>query len=288
VARQKGRRSVKLKGFLSILLAILFLAFVVHYSEDAAEAQSEVIKVRGANSMASLVNGWARAFNETSTSSRVVVSGGGTAAAFEALFEKSCQLVMATRDINEKELQAAALSGSKPKSAEVCRDCIAIIAHPDNPVNELTLEQLKKIFVGDLTNWQDMGGPNEPILVITGDQTSGAALFLRRTVMEDGFFTGEARMRDFFTDMIKDVSRSRRVISYASLPDAQKAVQGKLVKVLGVRKSQDSPAILPSTESLRNGTYPLIMSMFLFWDEQMPAGAIRQFVDFCKQRCPSR
>jgi len=261
----------------------------MHAGDSAAEAMSQVVKVRGANTTATIVNGWANAFSEANPSSRAVVSGGGTTAAFESLFDKGCQLVMATRSINEKELQAAALSGSKPASVEVCRECLAIITHPDNPVNALTLEQLRGIFTGDLTGWQEVGGPNEPILVITGDQTSGAALLLRHAVMEDGYFTGDARTKEFYTDIVRDVSRSKpRAISYAGLTDAKKAEQGKLIKILGLRKNQDSQPVLPDIESLRNGGYPLVMSLSLYWDELSPVAATRQFVEFCKKQCPTR
>jgi len=99
---------------------------------------------------------------------------------------------MATRKINEKEIQAATLSGVKYSEMQICRDGIAVIAHPGNSVGQLALEQLKKIWTGDYTNWKDVGGPDEPILVITGDQTSGTALFLRNRVMDDGYFTGDA------------------------------------------------------------------------------------------------
>jgi len=274
-------------------ILIVFLAFwsvsLMIGSPTGSEAADEVIKVRGANSMASLVNSWANLFNETNPSSRVVVSGGGTAAAFDALYEKGCQLVMSTRSINEKELQAAALSGTKPTNAEICRECVAIVTNPVNTVKELDLEQLRRILVGEVTNWEEVGGPKEPILVITVDQTGGLALFLRRVAMADGYFTGDARIREFYSDTTRDVSRSRPLaISYALLSDAYKAEQAKQAKILAIKKTPDSAAILPSLQTMRNDTYPLIVPMYLYWDEPFSKGPVRQFVEFCKGKCRSR
>ena len=104
--------------------------------------------------MASIVDNWAKTFSAGNPGIRVLVSGGGategsdgTAAGLEALFDKRADLTMASRQINEKEVQAAALSESKPVEVQVGRVSIAIITHPDNPVRDLTLKQLRKMFM---------------------------------------------------------------------------------------------------------------------------------------------
>jgi len=264
----------------------LWLALFCSAHNLSAQQTPEIVKIRGANSVASLVNAWATAFQESNPASRVIVSGGGAAAAFEGLFEKTCQLVMATREINEKEIQAAALSGAKPVKSEICRECLAIITHPGNPVTDVTLEQLGKILTGNYNSWNQVGGSDNPILVISSDQTAGTAQFLRAKVMDNGYFSGDARIRDFYTDIIKDVARPKPVaISYAGLTDALRGERAKSVKILGIRKGPGSSPVLPSVDALKSGSYPLVVPLYFYWDDASVSTSARQFVDFCKRRC---
>jgi len=238
--------------------------------------------------MATLVDEWAKAFAEANRGARIMVSGGGTTAGFEALFDKATPLIMATRKINEKEIQAATLAGVKYSETQICRDGVAVIANPGNPVRELTIEQLKKIWTGDYTRWKDVGGPDEPILVITSDQTSGTALFLRNRVMDDGYFTGDARVRDFYNEIIRDVSRAKPVaLGYCSFKDAAKAEKNKLAQIIAIKKDEQSKAVVPSADSMRSDSYPLTMPLYLYWDGAASSPLVKQFVDFCKSKCQS-
>jgi phosphate transport system substrate-binding protein len=217
---------------------------------------------------------------------RIVVSGGGTSAGFEALFDKVAPLIMATRKINEKEIQAATLAGVKYGETQICRDGVAIIANPGNPLRELTIEQLKKIWTGDYKRWKDVGGPDEPILVVTSDQTSGTASFLRHHVMDDGYFTGDARIRDFYNEIIRDVSRAKpAALGFCSFKDAEKAEKKKLVKIIAIKKDQESNPVALSVDSMKSGSYPLIRPLYLYWDTASSSALVKQFVDFCKGQC---
>jgi phosphate transport system substrate-binding protein len=275
--------SVRWKLLLSI---VSFLLIAPTWQSIAADVPSGALIIRGANAMASLVDGWAKTFVEANPGVRIMVSGGGTTGGFEALFDKAVPLIMATRKINEKEIQAAALSGVKYSEIQVCRDAVAIIVNPVNPVGELALEQLSKIWTGDYTNWKDVGGPDEPILVTTTDQTSGTALFLRHRVMDSGYFTGDARVRDFYTEIIRDVSRAKpAALGYCSFKDALKAAKNKLVKIISIKKDNQSAAVAPSVESIRSDAYPLVMPLYFYSDAAAPNPLVTQFVDFCKSKC---
>jgi phosphate transport system substrate-binding protein len=271
-----------------LLVGIMGLLFAVGPAWEvlAADTALESLLIRGSGAMATLVDGWAKAFVEANPGARIMVSGGGTSAGFEALFDKAVHLVMATRKINEKEIQAASLAGVKYSETQICRDGVAIIANPVNPVRELTIEQLKKIWTGDITSWKDVGGPDEPMLVVTSDQTSGMALFLRHHVMEASYFTGDARIRDFYNEIIRDVSRAKpAALGYCSFQDAEKAEKSKLVRIMAVKKDEQSTAVVPSYDSMKSGSYPLIMPLYLYWNAGSASAQVKQFVDFCKSRC---
>jgi phosphate transport system substrate-binding protein len=275
---------------LGLVLALLLGATVCF--SNAQEQPGKIIRVRGSNIMASLVDSWAKAFSSSNPGIRVMVSGGsgtegtdGTAAGFEALFDKRADLVMASRKIIVKELQAAALSGSKPVEIEVGKVGVAVITRSDNPVKELTFEQLRKIFNGDFTRWSEVGGPDEPIAVITNQQTSGVGLFLRATVMEHGLFTSEAAIRDLYHNIIREVSKKKpAAISYAGFADAHRAVQNNLIKVIGVKKDSNSQVVFPTEETVKNNSYPLKVPVYLYYDDVSAGDQLKRFVEFCKGR----
>jgi phosphate transport system substrate-binding protein len=275
----------------SVLVLALLLGATVCLS-NAQEQPGKIIRVRGSNVMASLVDSWAKAFSANNPGIRVMVSGGSgtegtdaTAAGFEALFDKKSDLVMASRKIIVKELQAAALSGSKPVETEVGSVGIAVITRPDNPVRELTFEQLRKIFSGDYKRWSEVGGPDEPIAVITNQQTSGVGLFLRATVMENGLFASEAAIRNFYHNIIREISKKKpAAIGYAGFSDAQRAVKNNLVKILAIKKDAGSPAVFPSAETVKNKSYPLSVPVYLYYDDASAGDQVKSFAEFCKGR----
>lgn len=273
---------------LSLLLAALFHNDCV--PTVTGQGTDGVIRVRGANAMATLSDRWAKEFMNANPGQRVVVSGGGTDAGFEALFDKQADVVMATRQVLEKEVQAAALSECKLVEIEVCSDAVAVITHPGNPVSELTLDQLGRILRGRTLDWKEVGGPPGHIKVILGPTHSGTAMFLRGRVMENDYFSSDAPVRDFYHHIIRDLSRSDvpTTLSVAALADAEAASQKKLVRIVAVKKDAESPAVIPSSASLRDGSYPLIRPIYFYYNENTATPAAKKFMDFCKTQCQVR
>jgi len=119
----------------------------------AQEKGREIIKVKGANAMATICDKWGTQFTEKNPGVTVVVSGGGTAAGFDALFDKSANIVTASRKIIDKESQTATVAGVTLAELEISRSCVSIITHPENGLRQVTLDQLHKILTGDLNRW---------------------------------------------------------------------------------------------------------------------------------------
>jgi phosphate transport system substrate-binding protein len=265
--------------------AILMLcgAFVVSGLSCTAYGQSgKSIRVKGSNIMASMCDEWGKAFTEKNPGITVVVQGGGTAAGFEALFDKTAEVVMATQQLSEKELQAAALAESKPVKLELGTSPIAIVANPGLPFSDLTVEQLRNILTGDYSRWSDLGGPDEQILVIISPPESGTGIFLRETLLEHGYFSSDARTKSYFHDLLREISYKKTAIGYASLADARKGVKNGWVKIIGVKKDAQSPATLPSAETQKDGSYTILQPPYVYWDDQRVPEHVKKFLEFCK------
>ena len=279
--RTLRRITVRYRDILAIpaVFAALFLVFC-SVGESSAQSNRTVL-VKGANAMATLVNKLARDFDKKAPDATVVVSGGGTEKGFEALFEHAADLVMASRKILPKEQQGAALAEVKPTHCLTIYGGVAIIVHPDNPVRELTLEQLRGIFSGEITNWSDVGGTDGSIHIITGRQLSGVTQYVRDKILNKGFFPTDVQTRAYFHHIVRDVNRSKGLgIGYADFAKAKDSVEKGLVKMVGVQTNDESPAVWPTDSTIKSSEYPLLMPLFLYWDEKRVKDVTRTFVGY--------
>jgi len=249
------------------------------------EKGREILKVKGANAMATICDKWGAQFSEKNPGVTVVVSGGGTAAGFDALFDKSADVVTASRKIIDKEIQTAAVAGMTPAELEISRSCVAIITHPENGLRQVTLDQLRKILSGDLNGWNELGGPDEPIIVLTAEHVSGTSMFIREVVMQNDYFSSDSKVRARYHDIIREVAARRPwAIAYCGMADAERASQKGTVKILGIQKDDQASAVLPSESTLRDGSYPIIQPFFFYWNGAARSLLVQKFIDFCKAR----
>ena len=127
-----------------------------------------VITAKGSDSMVILAQKWAEIYMATSANSRIQVTGGGSGTGFAALQNRTTDLCNASRPIKAKETLACIRAfGARPREFKVCLDGLTVYVNPKNPVNELSLVQVSKIFRGQLKNWKEVGGPDAPIMVWT-------------------------------------------------------------------------------------------------------------------------
>jgi phosphate transport system substrate-binding protein len=262
------------------ILLVWFICTSSVYGQD-----SKLIKIKGSNIMAGMCDAWASEFKEKNPAIRIHVAGGGTASGLEALFEGTADVAMASRQLIEKELQMAAVSDAKPAEMEVARTAVAIVTHPTNPINDLTLTELSQILTGGFSDWKRVNGPEGPIFLIISPAESGTGMFLRKTLFPEDFFSSDANARNYFHDILKEIFLKKPpAIGYAGLFDAKKAADAGRVKILALKKDESSPAVLPSTQTVKDGSYPLIMKLYFYWDKNRATGHLKQFVDFCKTK----
>ncbi len=247
----------------------------------AVAGDAPSLRVKGANSMATLVDDLAGKFRDAGGGEPVSVFGGGTTAGFEAMTENGADLVMASRRVRIKELQSAALAGANPAKCFSTVIALAFVTRPDNPVDALTMEQFSRIFTGEVTRWSQVGGPDEEIIAFAGKPTTGTAVFLRKELLNAGFFGANVKVREYFNDIVRAVAGKHRLsIGYADYERARRSEEKGLVKILAVKRNAESQGILPSTVTLKDGSYPLALPLYLYWDENRVSPKVKKFVGF--------
>lgn len=194
------------------------------------------VSTDGSTSMEKVIGYLSEAYMEDHSDVKVTYNPTGSGSGIQAVLDGRCDIGLSSRDLKEEESEN--LIGTI-----VAIDGIAVIVHPDNPVSDLTIEQIGNIYKGEITNWKDVGGEDAPIVLIGREAASGT---------RDGFeaitdtkdqcqYTQELTSTG---DVVQTVSSNPNAIGYASLASVKETV--KVLQVEGVT---------PTTETIQDGSY---------------------------------
>ncbi len=205
----------------------------------------------------------AQAFQQNNSGTQVYVQGGGSSAGIQAVGEGTAQIGMSSRAVKASEL--AAYPALKPIAIAI--DGIAMIVNPSNPVNNLTMNQTRDIFTGNITNWKQVGGSDATINVINREQGSGTRDGVQTIVLQGGQFSGGIVLSS--TGAIRTgVSQDANAIGYISSGELDSSV--KAINIDGAA---------PTYDNIANRTYK-IQRDFLFVTKGDPSGLASQFINF--------
>lgn len=266
-----------LKSIITMAL-VMFLFNACGKNDTKDGTESKYLTIKGSDTMVHLVSNWAEAYMKAHTESDISVTGGGSGTGIAALLNGTTDICMASRKIKQKELDKANENKIQPKEFIVARDGIAVVVNPENPVSELTIEQIGKIYTGEYTNWKQVGGPDQPILILSRESSSGTYVFFQEHVLGKKDYTEEARLMPSTSAIIQSVTQDKWAIGYVGLGYAIEA-KGK-VKTLNVKETETSPTVTPSVETVQKGDYPISRPLHLYTNGE-PTGECKSFVDFC-------
>ena len=191
---------------------------------------------------------------------------------------------MASRKITAQESEAAKAKGLQLDEHVVGYGGIVIITDQQNPVDELSIDQVRKIFTGEIVNWKDINGKDQAITVFkSGEKHPGTLLFVENDILGGVPITKSAITLPDFPVIIKKVAETAGSIAYARMRDPFPGPASR-TKLLKIRKDEHSLPVSASRETIGNGTYPLrtsILSVFRGYCTQRRS----QICGFCsKQR----
>jgi phosphate transport system substrate-binding protein len=268
------------------LLALTFLVFVAAAcrsdgtgGNDSNNGSAPYIENKGSDTIVNLALAWAEAYQVVRPEVRISVTGGGSGTGIAALVNGTVDIANASREIKPEEIAAVEANGSAPVEFVIARDAIAIIVHPDNPVSELTMQQISDIYTGAIINWSQVGGEDRPIVRLSRETNSGTHVYFLEEVLR----LGEASSLLFSTDTLllpssevisAEVRQNPNAIGY----DGLGYVTDDL-KVVAVARGPDSPYVLPSVETVNSSAYPIARDLFMYTAGE-PTGEIREYLDW--------
>lgn len=236
------------------------------------------IEIKGSDTMVHLVSTWVEHFMSEHPDIDVSVTGGGSGTGVAALINGTTDICMASRDLQAKEREQARAQGIEPVEIAVARDGIVVVVNPGNPVNELTLEQLRKIFTGAYTTWDQVGGPPEPIGVLSRESSSGTYMFFQEFVLNKQDYVASARLLPATSGIVQAVAADAWAIGYVGLGYAGESAAS--TKIIAVKSDPASEAVVPTEASVSSGAYPISRPLFLLTAGE-PAGPVEAFLDYC-------
>lgn len=232
-------------------------------SDTPAASVSGTVSTDGSTSMEKVIGALSESYMAANKDVTVNYNPTGSGAGITAVQEGTCDIGLSSRALKDEE-KAAGL-----KETVLAYDGIAIIVHPDNPVSDLSIEQIAKLYTGEITNWKDVGGKDADVVLIGREAASGT---------RDGFesITGtkdKCQYRQELTstgDVITAVSQNPDAIGYASLAAIKDSV--KALSVDGVT---------PSETTVKDGSYPVQRPFVLVTVEGKALSAAAQsFFDY--------
>jgi phosphate transport system substrate-binding protein len=275
---------MKKQFFAIILLLLVFLSLTAcaDASVKAAPKSGEAVYIenKGSDTMVNLALAWAERYQDSRQDVRISVTGGGSGTGIAALLNNTVDLANASRQIKSEEIDKARENGSEPIEFVVARDAIAVIVHPDNPVNALTLEQLSDIYSGKIDNWQEVGGEDRPIVRLSRETNSGTHVYFLEVVLRLGdsqnktLFAQNTLLLPSSEGIIHEVRQNPNAIGYDGLGYVPHDL-----KVLAVADVNSSVYVRPSIETVNTGTYPIARDLYIYTAGQ-PTGVVKEYLDW--------
>jgi phosphate transport system substrate-binding protein len=245
-------------------------------------AQKQTIQNKGSDTMVNLAQAWAEEYKKAAPDVDVEVSGGGSGVGIAALEKGTIDIANASRNMKPEEIEAARKNtGKTPKEIIVGFDALAIYVHKDNPLNEITLDQIAQIYMegGSITKWSDLGitipgASGDEIVRVSRQSSSGTYEFLREHVLKQKDFKLGSRDMNGSKEVVELVSSTPTAIGYSGMGYATPAV-----KMLKVKKTAGEPAYEPNVANTLAKTYPIARSLQVYTLGE-PQGAVKKYIDW--------
>lgn len=251
-------------------------------AEGEAGAFGVVIKNVGSDTIVNLAVEWAEAYQAVRPDMRITVTGGGSGTGIAGLINGAVDIANASRQMKPEELESAEANGIAPVEHVIARDAIAIVIHPSNPVDRLTLQQLSDIFSGRIVNWSEVGGEDRPIVLLSRESNSGTHVYFLEQVVRLGdkhattLFSPDTLLMPSSEGISAEVRQNPNGIGYDGLgyvtPDQ---------KTIAVAKESGGPFVLPMVETVNSGEYPIARDLYMYTAGE-PQGTIAEYLDWIR------
>ena len=226
------------------------------------------IVIKGSTTVLPVTQKTAEAYRKINKTA-ITIEGSGSGNGIKALIDGTCDIANSSREMKPEELQSASAKGKKVKEIAIAVDMIVPVVNPSNPVKEITMAQLKAIYDGSITNWKQLGGRDENIVVISRDTSSGTYEIWNEKVMKKADVRKDALLQASNGAIISAVAGNPKAIGYVGFGYIDSSV-----KTLNVDK------VVPTIENGKSGKYPVSRKLYMYVDENRVSAETQKFIDY--------
>ena len=238
------------------------------------------IQNKGSDTLLNVAQGWAEAYGGMRPDIAIAVTGGGSGTGISAMINGTVDIANSSRQMREEEIEAARARGQEPVEFIVGYDALAVFVHADNPIDQVSLDQLKSVYAegGTFESWSDLGVTvpgcsSDEIVRVSRQNNSGTYAYFREAVLGEEDFKLGSRDLHGSKDVVELVHSTPCAIGYSGLAYATDEVRMPCV-VTG-----DGACIAPSVATASDGSYPIARPLFMYTAGQ-PEGTVKEYMDW--------
>lgn len=261
------------------LTALSLLAAVALLTACGGGERRQVIQNKGSDTLVNVAQAWAEAYQKVNPNVVVAVTGGGSGTGIAALINGTVDIANASRAMKPKEIELAEKHGQHPVKHVVGFDALAVFLNPANPIDELSLAQLKEIYgaEGQYRKWTDLGVEvpgckDQEIVVVSRQNNSGTYVYFREAVLGEGDFRLGTRDMHGSKDVVDLVAHTPCAIGYSGLAYATDEVKMACIDV-----EDGGTCVSPSIATALDGSYPIARPLFMYTNGE-PAGPVGDYL----------
>jgi phosphate transport system substrate-binding protein len=270
---------MKILKLIKVLLMSAFF-YACAGSQGSSSSGVSTIQIKGSDTIVNLIQEWVEKFTEQNPSFNISVTGGGSGTGFASLINGTCDIVMSSRKIEENERMLAESKNIKPVEFKIGHDGLAVLVNKNNPVNKLTLEQLRDIFMARIRNWKEVGGEDRKIVILSRESNSGTNTFFKERVLgiddknNKNEFSSQSLMMSSSQAICDEVCQNPNALGYVGM-----GFIDERVKAVSVAVNTESEYVYLMPENVMNGTYPISRPLYIYTNGE-PQNVIKMFIDY--------
>jgi phosphate transport system substrate-binding protein len=234
------------------------------------------VSIKGSDTLLILNQRWAEAYGKSHPNASIAITGGGSSIGINAFINGVTDVAASSRSIRKSEIDKARSRGSISNEIPVALDGLAIIVNSSNSVDSLTMDELRRIYIGQIKNWSQVGGPNQAITVFSRDSNSGTYGFFQQNVLKNQNWGPGVRFMPSTSEEAREVARTPGGIAYGGVAYFK---NNSKLKIIPIAAKKGSAPIAPTEENVRSKKYPIWRYLY-YYTNGKPKGESAKFINF--------
>ena len=257
--------------------AIIIIAAAGIYWMSSNQPKTVQIQQKGSDTLLVLAQNWAEKYMQDQENVEIVVSGGGSGTGISALINKQIDIADASRSIKSTEIDDAQQNGVNPEEWKVALDGISVILNKNNPLTELSYEQIRGIYNGSIVNWSEIGGVEGVVVAYGRQSTSGTYVYFNEEVLDEDDYRADKQQLAGNSEIVEAVINDPNGIGYVGVAYAE--ARKHELTIASVKKVDTGQTYQPTPSNIASGDYPISRYLYVYTDG-IPDGAVQEYLKF--------